>query len=149
MLSSTNPGKMVTEVSQSSLLSVQQELFRTHHARDHPNMQFKITWLKEASQTPPASSTPVLAPLCCSHCIFIFCYGFSICNYKALTEQNIKTCFVKELPLPVSTVIISNWIFFMLLTGSALIKLVIPVHLFHGAPDSKADTAIRKWIAMQ
>lgn len=101
------------------------------------------------SQTLPPLSSQLLPPVCCSHCIFIFCYECSNCNYKALTEQDIKTCFVKSflLPLLLLSLINEN-------TSHAIYwfhpnKIShAPIQLLPVVSGSKADAVISKWIAM-
>lgn len=76
----------------------QQQLLRTHHARGSPKSNKKIMW--PDSQAPPPQTTQVLPCVCCSRCVLSFRYECSTCNYKALTEQDIQTCFVKSVLLP-------------------------------------------------
>jgi len=102
------------------------------------------------SQPPPPQSTQVLTRVCCSHFFFIFCYECSICHYKALTEQDIKTCFVKSFLLPfllLSSLINENnshatyWFHLNKISHTA-------VHLLPTVSGSKEDTVIKMWIAI-
>lgn len=58
----------------------------------------KIMW--PDSQAPPPQTTQVLPCVCCSRCVLSFRYECGTCNHKALTEQDIQTCFVKSVLLP-------------------------------------------------